>query len=105
MDHGDGLSVGKYKVNLQSFEQVALPILSKSLKIDSSTGKDPWKLVVIDEIGKMELFSDKFVSVVKELFRQEHVTIMATVPLGTRGRTQSLVTELKQRKDCSLFEV
>ena len=34
LDHGDGPSVGKYKVNLQSFEQVSLPILSKSLTID-----------------------------------------------------------------------
>ena len=59
---------------------------------------------MIDEIGKMELFSDKFASAVKELFKQDHVTIMATVPLS-KGRAQSLVTEIKQRKDCVLFEV
>ncbi len=44
--------VGKYGVNIESLEQVGVPALIKAAQQDD--------LVVIDEIGKMELLSPKF---------------------------------------------
>ncbi|MFQ5893993.1 MAG: nucleoside-triphosphatase, partial [Nitrospinota bacterium] len=44
--------VGRYGVDLADFEAVALPALEAGLEIGA--------LVVIDEIGKMELFSERF---------------------------------------------
>ena len=105
-DQGDGPFVGKYRVDLPSFERTVLPLFTEMLKPQDNPSKAGLQeVVVIDEIGKMELFSHKFVSTVKELFSgRDKVVIMATVPL-TKGKSLPLVTELKQRRDCKLFEV
>jgi nucleoside-triphosphatase THEP1 len=44
--------VGRYRVDLESFERVALPVLEKALK--------EGKPCLVDEVGKMELFSISF---------------------------------------------
>jgi len=49
--------VGKYGVNVREFEEVVLPLLESCLPLCP-------KIVLVDEIGKMELFSDRFVRVV-----------------------------------------
>ncbi|OAQ20957.1 dTMP kinase [Thermosulfurimonas dismutans] len=46
--------VGKYKVFLETFEKLAL----SSLELDSSSGATP--VFIVDEIGKMEIFSEAF---------------------------------------------
>ena len=63
-------------------------------------------LFVVDEVGKMELFSRSFVDCVKSLFRspKEGCVVMATIPVA-RQKSHWLVEELRQRKDCLLFEV
>lgn len=75
MAHIDFLTpyrVSKYKVDLARFEKIALPELEKGLKENG--------VVVIDEIGKMELFSERFKVLVLELFKSERA-IIATIPL------------------------
>lgn len=70
----------------------------------SSTGRD---LYLIDEIGKMELFSHIFIDGVKRLFddrKDGSVVVMATIPVA-RHKSHWLVEELRKRKDCLLFEV
>lgn len=61
-------------------------------------------VVIVDEVGKMELFSQSFISSVRELFSLEQATILASVPL-TKQRPISFVDELKKRKDVTLIEV
>lgn len=64
--------VGNYHVFVENFEITALANLDS--KMD---------LLFIDEIGKMELFSDKFFSTVNKLFFQgdmEKNIIIATIP-------------------------
>lgn len=62
-------------------------------------------VVIVDEVGKMELFSQSFTSSVRELFSlQQAATILATVPL-TKQCPISFVDELKNRKDVRLIEV
>lgn len=61
-------------------------------------------VVIVDEVGKMELFSQSFISSVRELFSLQQATILATVPL-TKQRPISFVDELKNRKDVRLIEV
>ncbi|MFC1709553.1 NTPase [Candidatus Omnitrophota bacterium] len=52
--------VGKYKVNIKDFEPMAVKVLEQALK-----GKE--ELVIIDEIGRMELFSRAFRQLVIKL--------------------------------------
>ena len=61
-------------------------------------------VVVVDEIGKMELFSQSFINLVRELFASPQATILATVPI-TKQRPIPFVDELKCREDVTLIEV
>lgn len=58
-----GPSLGKYHVNLKGFERVALKALDFAMK--------ECDLIVIDEIGKLELFSETFEEKVNELLTQD----------------------------------
>ncbi len=51
--------VGKYGVDIDAFDGIALPSLETALERDD--------LVVIDEIGKMELFSRRFRTLIQKL--------------------------------------
>ena len=102
--------VGKYQVDVSSFEQIALPTLQIKPKSiadvqPSSGANDKAKqLFVIDEVGKMELFSRDFVEAVKALFHCPSVVVLATIPIA-RQKSHWLVEELRHRPDCQLFEV
>ena len=53
-------SVGRYCVDVKSFESVAIPTLDfKKLKSESKPAS--YQVIVVDEIGKMELFSRTFI--------------------------------------------
>lgn len=60
--------------------------------------------MLLDEIGKMEMFSRSFCAAVRKVFDQEDVIVLATVPV-TRGRDPPLLDEIKNRSDCMLQEV
>ena len=99
--------VGKYQVDVESFEQIALPTLQlqppEGDGIPSGSGNKK-RLFAIDEIGKMELFSQDFVEVVQAVFQCPDVVVLATIPVA-RQKSHWLVEELRQRPDCMLFEV
>lgn len=102
--------VGKYQVDVDSFEQIALSTLQLSPpEDDDSVGISPEsekkkRLFVIDEIGKMELFSQDFIKVVQAVFQCPDVVVLATIPVA-RQKSHWLVEELRQRPDCMLLEV
>jgi nucleoside-triphosphatase len=77
--------VGRYGVDLPAFERVALPALHMP-----STGG----VVVVDELGKMELASALFRDAVTELLRRD-VAVVATVHLARHQFTDAL----KRRPD------
>ena len=81
--------VGRYKVDVSAFEGFldTLPFL------DPTTG-----LVIIDEIGRMECFSSRFLRLVREVFDSEKAVI-ATVALKGGG----LIEAVKKRRDVLLF--
>lgn len=57
-------------------------------------------LVVIDEIGKMELFSSRFRALVHEMLAADQM-LLATIALHGDG----FIREVKQRPDVHLLEV
>jgi len=63
VDIEEGPNVSRYTVNLEDLEEFT----EKSLKNIS----DDCEVVVVDEIGTMELFSDRFEEAVEELLKDE----------------------------------
>ncbi|HUL37693.1 MAG TPA: NTPase [Thermodesulfobacteriota bacterium] len=83
--------VGQYKVDIKGFEDF----------LDSISFFNPLtRLIVIDEIGKMECFSEPFKKLLKEILNSEK-TLIATIALKGSG----LIAEVKKRKDVQLFEI
>ncbi|MFN3870436.1 MAG: NTPase [Aquificaceae bacterium] len=86
--------VGSYGVNIQRFESLALPILQKAL------GEK--KIVVIDEVGKMELFSKPFRQLVKSLIYHPSKDLLVTIPIRD---VDPLVAEIRRLKGAVLLEI
>ncbi|XP_063958967.1 cancer-related nucleoside-triphosphatase-like [Lytechinus pictus] len=91
-----GPKVGQYTVNLPSFERLALPVLSPQ--------RESSPVYVIDEIGKMELFSQGFIQAVRRLLDQSDTTIFGTIPVP-KGRPLGLVEEVRGRADVQVFTI
>jgi nucleoside-triphosphatase len=88
--HG-GPRVGKYRVDVDQFEAFL-----DGQKLDQVATS----LVFVDEIGKMECLSHRFVDLVRRLLDSPKILI-ATVALKGSG----LITEVKERPDVALVEV
>ena len=84
--------VGKYGVNVASFERQVVPILD----VEQSDAE----LFVIDEIGKMECFSFPFVTTVRELLDCP-TPVLATVAAKGTG----FIAEVKTRPDVEIYDV
>lgn len=74
--------MSKYGVDLEAFERLALPALA---------GARAGDVVLVDELGKMELASQAFCSAVAELF-EGPATIIATVQVARHPFTDALKT-------------
>ncbi|MCJ8734689.1 hypothetical protein PDJAM_G00238300 [Pangasius djambal] len=90
-------TVGQYVVDLPSFETLALPLFR-----NASDGSR--KVFVIDEIGKMELFSQAFIRAVRQALDTMDCTILGTIPLP-KGKPLGLVEEIRARKDVKVFTI
>jgi len=84
--------VSKYGVDVAGFENSVVPILDAE--------RTDVELFVIDEIGKMECFSKKFVAAVRRLFASEK-SVLATV--AKKGA--SLISEVKKYPGTQLFNL
>ena len=61
-------------------------------------------MIVIDEVGKMEMFSAVFVRTVKQILLQKNTVLFATIPVP-RGKPIPLVEEIRHHKEVQVFEV
>lgn len=77
--------VGKYAVNVSGFENLVLSNL-RNPPTD--------KILLLDEIGKMELFSKDFAEILKKLIFLENYDILATIPLKD---VHPLIKKIKER--------
>ncbi|XP_010122521.1 PREDICTED: cancer-related nucleoside-triphosphatase, partial [Chlamydotis macqueenii] len=92
--------VGQYVVDLVSFEQLVLPML-RNVNHGSDAEK---KICVIDEIGKMELFSQAFIQAVRQTLTGSGAVVLGTIPIP-KGKPLDLVEEIRSRKDVQVFNV
>ncbi len=86
---GDGPKVGKYHVDLRSFESVVLPAMNSCKKYD---------VFFIDEIGSMEMKSKKFAEALDSVL-ESHVPLIASLNSKYEGKFAALgeVVEVKPR--------
>lgn len=83
--------VGRYGVDVRGFDEFLDTI--------------PWtdlsaRLIIIDEIGKMECFSEKFKRVLNRIF-DSRKELIATIAMKGGG----LIAQLKARQDVRVFEI
>ena len=83
--------VGKYGVNLENFHRVALPALKVIPGVD---------LIVVDEVGKMECLSPRFVAAMECLWAAP-VPLLVTVAAKGGG----YIAALKGKPDKTLLTV
>ncbi len=83
--------VGKYRVDVKRFEAflVVISLLRPSVG-----------LIIIDEIGKMECFSDLFRRLVRQALDSEKL-VLATIAL----KGDNFIDEIKKREDVLLVEL
>ncbi|XP_005992674.1 cancer-related nucleoside-triphosphatase isoform X1 [Latimeria chalumnae] len=92
--------VGQYIVDLPSFEQLVLPVLREA-NLGGSIGH---KVFIIDEIGRMELFSHSFIQAVRQILDGSETTVLGTIPIP-KGKPLGLVEEIRSRRDVKVFSV
>ena len=88
---------GAYGVDVAGFEHVALPLLRE--------GEGRPRIVVIDEIGRMEMHSSKFSDVVRELMDDPNVLLFGSVAAPRYGHVVPLAEEIKARSDVSTLHL
>lgn len=84
--------VSKYGVSLDNIDKVAVKSLEFALE-----NKD---IIIIDEIGKMECFSQLFKDIVLDILNSDKIV------LATMGEVNiPFVNQIKARKDIKLFSI
>ena len=91
VDSNSPYRVSKYGVEVSAFEDIAIPALDRALD---------QQLVVIDELGRMELYSKKFQEKVQDIFQQP-IPIFAVV----QDRRNPFLDGIRARPDITLFRV
>ena len=84
--------VGKYKVNLDCIERIGVASIREGIKNK--------KIIIIDEIGKMELFSNRLKDIVIEVLDSDS-NVLGTI----LSRSHPFCDRIKGRKDVEVIEV
>ncbi|XP_075973409.1 cancer-related nucleoside-triphosphatase homolog [Anticarsia gemmatalis] len=88
--------VGKYGVLVNEFENIALKSMAKPENTNSH-------LLVIDEIGKMEFFSEPFKAAIKTIFNQSSdAIVLATIPVR---RSDLLIEGIRNHRQAKVWMV
>jgi nucleoside-triphosphatase len=88
-----GPQVGKYRVNLDDLNGIGVKAIVQAV--------DECDVIVIDEVGPMELFSEKFKEAVRRAVESGKV-VVGVVHWKVRDR---LIEEVKAREDTEILEV
>ena len=91
IDSERGPKVGKYVVNISEIERVAIPAMIAA--------RTSGKIIAIDEIAKMELYSSRFLSEVKKCLDSNRV--LATI----QQRSSPSLNDIQIRSDIVMYTV
>lgn len=83
--------VGRYGVDLSTLDRI----------VDTTLGAGPdGAIFIVDEIGKMECFSTRFIEAVSAILDSEHAVIASVARKG-----EGFIARVKQRPDVAIREV
>lgn len=82
--------VSKYGVKIKELEKIGVKEIEEAIKKDC--------LIVVDEIGKMELYSEKFKKAITSALESKNI-VLATIML----KPNSFCDRIKKRKDGRVF--
>ena len=86
-----GPTVSKYRVNIEDIDLIMVPEMEKA--------RQSGRLIIIDEIAKMELFSENFSDEVRRCLDTGHV--VGTIQM----RSHPFLDEVRSRSDVVLIEL
>ncbi|MFH1101515.1 MAG: NTPase [Methanobacteriota archaeon] len=87
--------IGKYGVNIGALEKVGIPAIEKAISDETIN------IIIIDEIGKMEMLSEKFCEVVIDALDSDKPLL---VTLHKKSRSP-LLQDVRRRDDIRILEV
>jgi len=87
--------VGKYGVDITALDKIGVPAIEKAITDETVN------IIVIDEIGKMEMLSEKFCAMVIEALDSDKPIL---VTLHKKSRTP-LLQDVRRRDDIRILEV
>jgi nucleoside-triphosphatase len=93
VDYDSKIKVGKYGIDLEALESVGVPAIRSAIE-----GAD---VIIIDEIGKMEVECDAFISAVKDALDADKSLLMT---LHKKSRNP-LLQDIRRRDDVRILEV
>ena len=88
-----GPQVGKYRVNLKDLDTIGAGSITKAIENSD--------VIAVDEVGPMELFSEKFKDAVRRALESRKL-VVAVVHWKAQDR---LITDAKNMKDAEIFTV
>jgi len=87
--------VGKYKLDLKALEEIGIPAIERAIEDENID------IIVIDEVGKMELESKKFKEVVRRALEGEKPVLLT---LHKKSR-DSLLQDIRNMDDVRILEI
>jgi nucleoside-triphosphatase len=91
--NGLGPQVGKYHVNIDDLDNIGTNAITQALEKSGA--------IAIDEIGPMELYSQKFKQTVIQVLESKKLVLIVV-----HGKAKDpLVTQVKRRVDAEIFNV
>ncbi|RLF14980.1 MAG: nucleotide kinase [Thermoprotei archaeon] len=90
-----GERVGKYGVDLKALEEVGIPAIERAIT-DENTD-----IIIIDEVGKMEMLSERFCKVVIDALDSDKPILLT---LHKKSRSP-LLQDIRRRDDIRILEV
>jgi nucleoside-triphosphatase len=93
MDQAEGPRIGKYRVNLSDIERIGASAIDRAIR-----GAD---VIVVDEIGPMELNSNPFIMAVKTALSSTR-PFLATIH---KRASHNLVTAIKSNSQYAILDV
>ncbi|HDO19443.1 MAG TPA: NTPase [Thermoplasmatales archaeon] len=95
VDFDTGERVGKYGVDLHALESIGIPAIERAIADENID------IIIIDEIGKMEMLSERFCKVVIDALDSDKPIL---VTLHKKSRSP-LLQDIRRRDDIRILEV